>query len=297
MRNRTDLRLARTAVSIHESKPMTFGELVAAYCAVVFDGADLRMKKWVIAFGADDAWSLTADDLLPCRDRMREDGYKSSSINRDIAQIGSIYRWGRKLAPRGHVSPTRGIEKLAEDLRIVEITQVEVDKLLAGAHGFRDRRFVVYVRLLVEAGCRKGEVLTRRWRDVDLEKRRIIVDAASCKTRRARILHFSPETAALICRVWPNRHPDALLFEGRLPGQPIDYRRQWESLTAGINRPDLHQHDLRHVAAVRLLQAGVSKEIASQALGNSCDVLIRRYAHLAADALQNAVEQSWSVAL
>ena len=68
---------------------------------------------------------------------------------------------------------------------------------------------------------------------------------------------------------WTRREPAALLFEGRLPGVPIRYRAAWRELVAGIGRPDLHMHDLRHVAAQRLLKGGITIGVASQILGHS----------------------------
>ena len=50
----------RAAIAVPERAAevtnITFAELCAAYIAVVFDGADLRVRKWVEAFGSTSAW-------------------------------------------------------------------------------------------------------------------------------------------------------------------------------------------------------------------------------------------------
>lgn len=291
MRTKPNLKLARQKAVEHVVTPMTFKELVDAYSARVFDGADLRMKKWVEAFGDDDAWSITTEDLRPCVEHM-QGTYKPSSINRDVSQIGTIYRWGKKFAPKSFVSPTIGLEKLPEQPRVVELSQGELKRLLDGARAFRDQRFGVYVRLLAETGCRKGELLSSKWKHVDLENGRIVV--LETKTDRPRTLFFSPETAALMRRIWPKRDDEAMLFEGRIKGQEIDYRRQWLQLTADIGRPDFHQHDLRHVAAANLLKAGKTIAVAAQVLGHGVEVLQRRYGHLETAHLQEAMEAAWT---
>lgn len=274
----------------------TFTELVEAYCAVVFDGADLRMRKWVAALGDLSAWDVTNEQVSAAAEEMLAGGYKASSVNRDTSQIGSIYRWAiaKKMPPKGFISPSRGIERYEETMRHVEISAAEISKLLKGAHGFRDRRFAVYVRLLHETGCRKGEILERVWKDVNLDTCQITV--LTTKTGKPRTLFFSPETAALMRRVWPNRNETSLLFEGRIRGASIDYRAQWKALTTAIGRPDLHQHDLRHHRAAELLKAGNTLAVASQVLGHSSLILHRRYGHLETGHLQGAISASWGAA-
>lgn len=295
MRPRVDLRSAVNNTVEHVPTAMTFEELVRAYCAVRYDGADLRMRKWVDALGDKSAWEVTSEQIVAAAETMLAAGYKPSTVNRDTSQVGSIYRWAiekQKMAPKGFVSPTRGIERYDEEMRVVEISNVEIDKLLAGAHAFRDRRFAVYVRLLYETGCRKGEVLERVWKDVDLDAGTILCPVT--KTGRPRILHFSPATADLMRRVWTSRHPDALLFEGRVRGSSIDYRAQWSALTKAIGRPDLHQHDMRHHRAASLLRSGTTIAVAAQALGHSSLILQRRYGYLETAHLKAAIQSSWA---
>lgn len=294
MRPKIDLRQAMAQVSEKIATEMTFAELVKAYCAVQFDGADLRMRKWVDAFGAESAWGITTRQLAIAAEAMLQSGlYKPSTINRDTSSIGSIYRWAirRHLAPTGFVSPTLGLQRYEEGIRRVEIKDGEVGKLLNGAKAFKDRRFAAFVRLVLETGARRSEIGGRRWADVDLDARSITV--MDTKTDRPRVLFFSETTAELMRRVWPKRDPGELLFEGRRRHQPINYRNPWKQLTAAIGRPDLHLHDLRHHRAAELLKAGTTIAVAAQVLGHSSLILQRRYGHLENAALRAATEASW----
>jgi integrase len=289
-----DLRAAMARVGERQATDMTFKELADAYCAVQFDGADLRLRKWTEAFGVLSAWSLTTRDISLAAEAMLQSGiYKASTINRDTSQIGTLYKWAirRHLAPPGFISPTLGLMRFEETIRRVEISEREIAALLKGAHAFPDRRFAVYVRLLLESGGRRGEVRERRWREVDLDAR--VITVLETKTDKPRQIFFSEETAALMRRVWPKRDPDALLFAGKCPDQPVDYRASWAKLTNAIGRPDLHQHDLRHHRAAELLRSGVTLAVASQVLGHSSLILQRRYGHLESKTLREATESSW----
>ena len=70
------------------------------------------------------------------------------------------------------------------------------------------------MHLLVDTGARKSELLERHWRDVDLDAGKIVCNVT--KTGVPRVLHFRPETAALIRRAWKLMPPDKLMFEGRV---------------------------------------------------------------------------------
>jgi integrase len=107
------------------------------------------------------------------------------------------------------------------------------------------------------------------------------------------VLHFRDETAALIRRVFQKRAADQLPFEGRVPGQPICFRKAWLTAVREVGLPDLHMHDVRHAAAAGLLRAGVTLGVAAQVLGHSPQVLARRYGHLETGALRKAQEQAW----
>lgn len=297
MKPKIDLRAAMARVGEHQAADMTFKELADAYCAVQFDGADLRLRKWTEAFGCLPAWSLTTRELSLAAEAMLQSGqYKASTINRDTSTIGTLYKWAirRHLAPTGFVSPTPGLIRYEETIRRVEISDREIRAILKGAHAYADRRFSVYVRLLIETGGRRGEVRERCWRDVDLTTRTITV--MKTKTDKPRQLFFSEETAALMQRVWPKRDPNALVFTGKIPGQPVNYRAAWAALTKAIGRPDLHQHDLRHHRAAELLRSGVTLAVASQVLGHSSLILQRRYGHLESKTLREATEASWKTA-
>lgn len=267
---------------------VTFAELCSAYCAVAYDDADFRLRKWADGIGGRSAWAITRDMLQHCAEAMLAAGYKPSTVNRDVAQIGTIFKWAKKkrMTPPSFRSPTADFEWFDEPERIVHANEREIAKLLAGSFASKDRRFSAFVRLLHDTGARRGEVLERRWKDVDLEKRTILCQFT--KTDRPRVLFFTETTAELMRRTWTRREPGALLFEGRIPGAPINYRAAWRELVEGIGRPDLHIHDLRHVAAQRLLKGGVTVGVASQILGHSSNILQRRYGHLETSALQQA---------
>ncbi len=293
MRKKIDLAAALVATESQIAQALTLGELVEAWSLKTLDGSDTRLRKWVAAFGSRSAWDITAEQLDTAAQALREHGYSPSAVNRDLSALGSAYRWAkaRRLTPRGFRSPTLDVPRAAEPIRRVEISHAQIDQIRARARAFQDRRFGVFVELLIDTGARKSEILERRWRDVDLERREIHCEQT--KTGVPRILHFRGETADLMRRVYPKRNDDALCFEGRVPGQPVSFRKAWVTAVAEVGLPGLHMHDIRHAVAARLLRSGVTLAVAAQVLGHSSQILSRRYGHLETAALRQAQEQQW----
>ena len=291
---RIDLRAALEASPDPKSIELTFGELSRAYLSTHYNGADMQMRKWIDLMGDRSAWAITPEELARAGVAMLENGYSPSTVNRNLSQIGSIYRWAKRqmLTPAGFISPTISQHRYPEPIRRVDLSDEEATRLLTGALAFRDRRFAVLVRLLIETGARRGEICERRWSSIDLEA--CSIEVLQTKTGKPRMLFFSEECAALMRRVWPNRKPEHLLFESRrAPGATVTFKKNWEKLASSIGRPDLRMHDLRHYRAKLLIESGATVAVAAQALGHSSLILHRRYGHLEAGAISSAVRASW----
>lgn len=296
VRKTLNLAAAVRAVAEHVPSALTLAEMVGAYAVARLDNADQRLRKWTDSFGHESAWDIRSDMVETAARAMVAAGYKPASANRDLSALGTVYRWAaaQRLTPRGFRSPTLDVRRFPEGIRRVEITATELQTLLARALAVRDRRFGVFVALLIDTGARKSELLGRRWSEFDLD--RMEINCPTTKNGVPRILHFRPETAGQIQRVFKSRRPDDMVFEGRVPGEPINYRAAWVKTVTEIRRADLHMHDIRHARAAALLRAGVTLGVAAQVLGHDPAVLARRYGHLETDALRRAQEQSWSSA-
>ncbi len=292
-----DMSAEIAKIASREVKELTFTELVRAYSAQAQDETDLRVRKWLPAFGHLSAWSITADQMAAGHQAMINSGYSVASANRDLSAIGTIYRWainGAKCSPAGFASPTVGVRRARESERIVEVDDEVIDQLRARSLAFKDRRFGLFVALLCDTGARKSEILERRWSDFLLDQRQIVVQLT--KNGKPKILYFSEETLSLLKRVAPTRQPERLVFEGRIPDSPIDYRKSWFRAIRDVELQGFHVHDVRHFKAAHLLRSGQSIAVSAQILGHSPAVLAKRYGHLETRFLQEAQEKSWKSA-
>jgi integrase len=293
MRKTFNMSSAMAQIVDQPALDLTFAELIQAYCAVRCDDTDVRTKKWVEAFGSCSAWEISTEELTRAHQAMVAHGYSAAAANRDVSAIGSVYRWAieRRITPVGFKSPTVGVRRAPEPIRVVFVKDEKIAALRARALAFPDRRFGLFVSLLVDTGARKSELLDRTWSEVDLDKQQIALPTS--KNGRPRTLFFTSQTAVLIKRVVPTRPPESLVFEGRVLGRPIDFRKSWAQLTAEVDLPDFHMHDVRHYKAAQLLRSGVTIAVAAQIMGHSAAVLEKRYGHLETESLKEAQERAW----
>jgi len=289
-----DLAAAVRAVVEHTPQALTLEELLHAYDIQTCGAEGYRLRKWISGLGHLSAWEISTEQLSAAAQAMIDAGYKASSPNRDLSALGTVYRWAieRRLCPRGFKSPTVGAKRYKEDIRRVYVSDEESMALRRRALAFRDRRFGVFINLLLDTGARKSELLERRWHEVDLEDRQILLPTS--KNGDPRTLHYSEATADLMRRVFETRPSNSLLFEGRVPDQPINYKAAWATLKKAVGRIDLRQHDSRHIVAAGMLRNGISLPVAAQAIGNSPAVLAQRYGHLETKTLRNAVSLQWA---
>lgn len=266
---------------------------------------DLRlgpsMKKWSRDLGQINAWQLTPEIITRARDAMLRAGYKASTCNRDVGSLGMIYKWAqveRKIAPRGFIRPTKLVPRLKETIRRVEADAALVHALRhLSATAFSDKRFGLFVAMLLDSGCRKSEILERTWSELDIDSGYIVVP--DTKNGDPRALFFSSKTMHLAKKLRPasDAHWKNLIFSGT-GGRSINYRKSWSALTSMVKRPELRMHDCRHIVAMEVLQGGASIADAAALLGHRDHTMTtRRYGHLSVNHIRTVQEQRFNASM
>ena len=277
---------------------LTFAELVRGYClcAKPNEPRDYRFRKWLEWLGATVAWDITGEQVEGLLEALSGAGMANSTRNRELGDIKAIFNWAinekrRSGVPLGFVSPVRNLKKLSEPIRRVHLSERQISDLLALAKLSTYRRMYGLILTALTSGARKGELMRMRWDNTDLD-RKISEIGTDHKTGRYRTLILSDDVVAEL-RTYKRYRPDALIFCGSNPHQAYDERREWRRLRAELRLTDLHFHDLRHIAAARMLKAGASTLATSQVLGHAdTRMLARRYGSLETITLKDVVEKA-----
>ena len=193
--------------------------------------------------------------------------------------------WG--IAPEGG-NPCRFVRKYAEPPRERFLSDDEFRRLgrvLAEveAEGKVQPSAVAAFRLLMLTGCRKSEILTLRWEDVDL-------DAGELRLRDAktgaRAVAISP-SARRVLEGLPRVPGNPWVIASTKPGRRVtNINSPWLLIRARAGLNDVRIHDLRHSFASRALALGESLPMIGKLLGHRKVQTTARYAHLALDSVK-----------
>lgn len=195
--------------------------------------------------------------------------------------------WG--IAPEGG-NPCRFVRKYKEPPRERFLSDDEFRRLgrvLADveAEGKVQPSAVAAFRLLMLTGCRKSEILTLRWENVDLEAGELRLRDA--KTG-ARAVAISP-SARRVLEGLPRVHGNPWVIAGTKPGRRVtNINNAWLLIRARAGLNDVRIHDLRHSFASRALALGESLPMIGKLLGHRKVQTTARYAHLALDSVKGS---------
>lgn len=212
-----------------------------------------------------------------------------ATVNRYRAVIGGLSTWAIR-AGRLQTHPIAGkkVEKRPEaHHRLPEMSSDEYRDYFAAVRASRPD-LAILLLLLVHTGADVGEVLTRETRDVDFDRQQPRIRYQRTKTERfaSSRPRFVPLPKAVVAEL------RAHIAEHDLRGSELLFsmfkRSDLETTHAraakAIQRPELTLKDLRHIAAIAWVKAGVHIRVVSRYLGHSTLSQTMRYTDYEPDA-------------
>jgi integrase len=147
----------------------------------------------------------------------------------------------------------------------------------------------------VETGCRRGEILSLEYKDVDLFKKTVSV--FSTKTGERRTIPLTERVFAVLLEKEKSR-AKVRSIEGDFvfshpPGRKVNIytlRSAFEDAMEKVGIQDFRFHDLRHTFASRLAQSGVDPYTIQKLMGHSSFITTQRYAHHFVESLRRGIE-------
>ncbi len=275
----------------------TFGDFCAGPVKAWLDSIKPSTRKsagWYLsgcllpAFG-----SLPLDRIAPADVHRWFDAYSRTAPGGANTALWVLRRILNQAVAHGHLdtNPTRGVKrnprpKLTRFLSRDEVRRLhrELDRC-AGLRPSHARQADI-IRLLLLTGCRKSEIVTMRWQDIDGDTLNL-VDA---KTGARRVFLNAPARAIL------ERQPrsgSAYVFPSPLdPGRPLSSELMlWYAVRKRAGIEDVRLHDLRHTFASHAVLRGVPLPVVSRLLGHKRPSMTLRYAHVGDAETEAAAER------
>ena len=152
--------------------------------------------------------------------------------------------------------------------------------------GTRLARQADIIRLLLFTGCRKSEILTLRWSEVDGDT----IALADAKAGPRKV--YLNARARRIIERQPRGHSAFVFPSRRSPQRPHErHLSLWDRVRREVAIEDVRLHDLRHTMASHAVMNGVPVPVVSRLLGHANVQMTLRYAHLADRDIEAAAER------
>lgn len=181
----------------------------------------------------------------------------------------------------------------AERRREKILTIEEETRLLeaCGSHPYRAHLKPLLI-FLIDTGCRKGETLKLRWRNVCFDSRVISIEATTTKTLRSRQVVMTERVYRELRKLYESSGLDA---DTHVFNIASNVRNSFASACeiAGIKHggiDGLTLHSLRHTAATRLVKSGMNPQLAGRLLGHSQPQTTYRYLSADLETAKRAAE-------
>jgi integrase len=258
-----------------------------------------HLERWILPrIGNFRIHRLTERDLRQLLDGLPSTlSPRTRAITQQVlhAMLRTAVRWGFIAT-----SPAESLSRPRVPRFRPELWQEE--ELRAFWEACESERLGTLFRVLVLTGLRIGEALGLRWVDVDLDRGTLSIvrqlDTRSAKRlsqpkseRGRRVVAIGPQAVGLL-HAWRDRQAEEHRLRGSEPdlvfdsttGTPLLYRnvmRTYQRLCKRAGVRPIRIHDLRHLHATLLLQAGVHPQVVSERLGHaSVAFTLETYSHV-----------------
>jgi len=233
-----------------------------------------RLMPFFGDFRANDLSSAVVDRY---KEERIEAGAANATINRELAMLRRAYNLGLRSTPP-KVTRMPYFEPLKEDNVRKGFFEHE-EFLKVRQHLPADIQPVV--TFAYYTGCRKGEILSLRWDQVDVERGIVRLEAGETKNDQARLIPLVPELREILAARKTHRDqscPDCTLVFFRDGGKPIkDFRASWEKGCEEAGVPRKLVHDMRRTGVRNLVRAGVPEAVAMRISGHKTRSVFERY--------------------
>ena len=234
------------------------------------------------------------DDLKLMIDAFARKGISPRSVEDYKQTIKKFYSW--YLSPQKYkkacewVKIRNNVDRLKKSEEM--ITEEEINRLVEACRNLRDKALVT---LAYDSGCRIGELLTLRIKDLELDDRGMMVHVSG-KTGERTVYVIGDSIAYL--REWRKVHPhgsngDSFLFVDLVTGEPMNYDAARIGISKAVKRAGIkkrvHLHLFRHSYATRYSEVLSESVLKAQMGWTGSSRMAQKYVHLSAQQQKNAV--------
>jgi integrase len=251
---------------------------------------EAHLRWWESRLGHLPLGALTPAHLAECRDDLaRRRGPRT--VRGYLATLAHALKLAVEEWLWLEASPMARVRMPKEPRgRVRFLSDEERERLLEACRASRNQHLYPMVLLSLLTGCRKGELLSLHWSQIDFKRGLLTLEHSKNGERRA-IPLVRKATEVLQAHASLRRPGSPWVFPRADGRAPIDIRYGWYEALEQANINDFHMHDLRHSAASYLAMNGASLVEIAEVLGHKTLSMVRRYSHLSENHTRAVLER------
>ncbi|MDR2924459.1 MAG: site-specific integrase [Azoarcus sp.] len=224
-------------------------------------------------------------------------GVKISTVQRELrlfSAAANLFRVEHGLD--GLANPAANLCISKQPGRVRWITREQAGNLVLEAERYAKRpHFPVFLRLALNTGCRRGELLNLEWSRISLDQALLVLEPEQNKSHRRRSVPLNLDALAALKRMrhWQAEHGvNSRYVFGYEGGRRIGCLKT--AMRGALQRAGIDNfriHDLRHTFANWLVMQGESIYVVKDLLGHANVEQTEIYAHLAPTQGKAAVDR------
>jgi integrase len=293
-----------------EAKRHTLREAIARYQAEVECDINrtCHLRRWSEVIGPRLLSSI--DDVIisdalyqikPKEGRTQNNKLSAGSVRVHLCSLSAVFKAARRW---GWVkkNPVRDVERPGQGKgRVRFLLDDEKERLLAACKQSRYPHLYLIVMLALSTGMRKEEILSLKWRNLELDRELIILEKTKNGDRRN--VPLKGDALELLKKHAKVRRLDTeYLFPGEkaspqkeckaVPAteRHFDITAAWNAARTEAKLIDFRFHDLRHTTASYLAMNGATIVDIAAVLGHRGVATTQRYTHLGQSHVADTVE-------
>ena len=251
----------------------------------------ITMFEWYRNYmGERKLCDLRKADFVKARDALKKERSKRSgepfapaTVNRYSMNMAGVLTVAMDEWFLIENNPARIRQLKENNTRDRVLTPDEQERLVTACEVSEEVSLLPFMLIAMGSGCRAGELLNLRWKDVDLENGvAILRNTKNGDTRSIPIMGYALDTLKNHRKAFATiPMGGAFVFSNNTGRVPFAYHLSWDKARKAAGIPDFKFHDLRHTAASLLAMNGKTLGEVGALLGHRSIQTTRRYSHYA----------------
>jgi len=275
----------------------SFIDLATKYREFCQNQQGFRSKKSILKMAEAEFGNLplkhfTLDYMEQYQAKLLNARLSKATVNRRIGCIKHMFTkavdWN--MASASTCKAVHNVRMYQETLKRVRfLSREELDQLLDACgtekHQAHLKPIIIFA---VNTGCRKEEILSITWSQIDLTHGFITLHKT--KNAEMRMIPINKPLRELLEEMQKEKSCDYVFVNSKTNNRLLDLKRSYRTaVKAAKLTGEVVFHTLRHTFASHLVMAGVDIATVSRLMGHKSIAMTMRYSHLAPNHLSNAV--------